>query len=296
MKAHKVQNNGISIFRLEDHHERFYQTCRRLSIPPIELPDFREALELLVKADSRHIGGEDERNALYLRPFIFATEESLSVKPSDEYIFSIVGSPVREYFGVKKQSDGEIDVMLCDKRYIRAAAGGTGRYKFSGNYPGTFPMKERGAKYNCSQTLWLDAKEHRYIEEMDTMNVFFLCRRSGREVLMTPSKDQNEILPGVTRESFIELCRVNSTMEIEETLIDYKMLLSGDYGELVEFFATGTAANLLRIGKLYSPHGEILWQSKETSHYSALLKDFWKSKLNQLPAFAKWHHIIYAKA
>ncbi len=246
LKAYAQADGSAALFRPDRNGARMRQSMRRIAIP--ELPDgvFELACALLAAADRDWIP-TSEGAALYLRPFAFGSEPHLSVRPADEYLFVVIASPVAEYFG-----DGLRAISVAvETADVRASSGGTGAVKFAGNYAAGFAAHGRASGIGSDQVLWLDAAEHRWVEELNAMNVMFLWRRRGRTVLSTPPLG-GTILGGVTRDSLLALapevpgiddvCEVPTTIdEVVDGMAD---------GSLVEAFACGTAAVIAPIGTL----------------------------------------------
>ena len=179
-------------------------------------------------------GGEE---SLYLRPFVFATEPGLGVRPATEYRYLVIGSPVGAYFkgGIKPVS------VWLSTEYVRACPGGTGAAKFGGNYAASLLAQAQAAENGCDQVVWLDAIERRYVEEMGGMNLFFVFGSGGSARLVTPELS-GSILPGVTRDSLLQLA-TDAGFAVEERKIDVEEWQKKvAAGEITEVFACGTAA------------------------------------------------------
>jgi branched-chain amino acid aminotransferase len=252
LKAYLLTDGSPALFRPARNAARMNTTARRIAIP--ELPDgaFELACALLADADRAWIPPSDGA-ALYLRPFAFASEAHLSVRPADEYLFVVIASPAASYFG---DHLGSITVAV-EEHDVRATPGGTGAVKFAGNYAAGFAGHGRARTAGCDQVLWLDAAEHRWVEELNAMNVMFVWSRGDRTVLTTPPLT-GTILEGVTRDSLLTLAadrttivdgtRIDDVAE-EPTSIDH--VLDGvATGALREVFACGTAAVVAPIGAL----------------------------------------------
>ncbi len=242
MKAFRMADGNVSIFRPEKNHERFNLSARRMCMPDVPKDLFIDALHQFVALENEWIP-ETEGSSLYLRPFMFATEARLGVKPSDEYYFMVVASPVGPYYSqpVKVKVEAE---------FARAAEGGTGHAKCGGNYGGSLYPAMLAKKAGFDQVLWTDAKTHSFIEESGTMNVLF---RFG-DVVVTPSLSSS-ILDGVTRDSILTMAedmgygveeRSVSVAELEQRLQD---------GSCREAFGAGTAAVVAPI-EYIDIHGE----------------------------------------
>ena len=170
LKAYRQDNGSITMFRPDANAARFNSTARRMAMPELPPETFIRALELLVAQDREWVPG-GEGNSLYLRPFMIATQRGLGVNhPSSEYLFCVIASPAASYFasGVKP-----VTVWLSQE-YTRAAPGGTGGVKTGGNYAAAFVAQQQAVDRGCDQVVWLDAAEHRWVEEMGGMNLFFV--------------------------------------------------------------------------------------------------------------------------
>ncbi len=244
MKAFRMRDGGINIFRIDKHHERLNASLDRMCMPPVPFDLFEAALHSLVKTDEAWVpGGEDV--ALYIRPLVFASEAKFGVKVSDEYTFIIITGPVSTLY----QKPIKVKV---ERRYIRAAKGGTGYAKCSGNYGGAFYPTQKARKEGFDQVLWMDALEHEYIEESGTMNLMFVI--DGK--LITPPLSDT-ILDGITRDSLLTIAK-DLSIETEERPVSIKEIIKAlDDKKTVEVFGAGTAAviapiNVIGIdGELY---------------------------------------------
>jgi branched-chain amino acid aminotransferase len=251
LKAYRQPDGSVCTFRPEANAARFNRSAARLAMPALDEARFVEAVDLLVDTERAWVpGGAD--CSLYLRPIMFATESALGVRPANEYLFLLFASPAGSYFagGVKP-----VNVWLSFDT-ARAAEGGTGAAKCAGNYAGTLVPQAAAAKEGCSQVLYLDGREHRYVEEMGGMNVFFALRSGDRTVLVTPELGRRTLLAGITRDSIITLAR-DAGYEVQERLfsVDEWVKTMGD-GTLLEAFACGTAAVITPIGSIRSERGE----------------------------------------
>jgi branched-chain amino acid aminotransferase len=240
MKAYRGEDGAISLFRPFENARRFRASAARLSMA--ELPEalFVEAVESLVKTDRDWIPGGD--GSLYLRPFMFASENFLGVRASAEYMFCVIACPVGPYFRGGKTS---VTVWVSD-RYTRAASGGTGSAKCGGNYAASLIAQTEAAAKGCDQVVFLDATEHRWIEEMGGMNLFFVMDDGS---LTTPPLS-GTILPGITRASIIELARREGVVVNETPYAFDAWRADAASGRVREVFACGTAAVVTAIGEV----------------------------------------------
>jgi branched-chain amino acid aminotransferase len=240
LKCYRTTANKLQLFRPRDNLRRMNQSAARLMMPEIDVESTLDAMKKLLKIDSDWVPSKPG-TSLYIRPNMFGSEAFLGVHPAEEYIFTIILSPVGSYF-----TSGQNGVSIhVEEQFSRAAEGGTGGSKAAGNYAGSFCAAARATKEGCDQVLWLDGKEHRYIEEIGAMNVMF---RIGEEIL-TPKLDGN-FLAGITRDSVIQLLR-HQDIQVSERRISIEEILSAiESKELKECFGTGTAAVVTPIGAL----------------------------------------------
>ena len=240
MKAFNDSNGGVNIFRPDQHQERINKSCRRMCIPEIDGDTFMEALEELMRLDHKWVPTK-RGNALYIRPFVFATDEDLSVKASNTYKFLIITSPVGAYY---KEGINPVSLITPD-RYVRSVKGGTGDIKATGNYGPTILPARKAKEDGFTQVLWLDAKEHKYVEEVGTMNIFF---KIGNRLITPPL--EGSILGGITRDSVIHLAEDwGITVEERRISID-EVFEASENGTLEEAFGTGTAAVISPVGRI----------------------------------------------
>ncbi len=248
MKAYNDPNGKIRLFRPDKNIERMNRTCRRLCVPEIDPADALEAITAIVKCDKDWIPTLPG-TSLYIRPFIIATDEHLGVHPSKNYLFCIILSPVGSYY-----ANGIDPVkIVIEREYVRAVKGGTGAAKVGGNYASSLIGQQKAEEMGYAQVLWLDGVHRKYIDEVGAMNVFFVI--DGKVV--TPTLENGNILPGVTRMSCIEMLK-SWGMEVEERLISVDELEEANAnGKLDEAFGTGTAAVISPIGE-FNDDGKII--------------------------------------
>ncbi|MFK5582158.1 MULTISPECIES: branched-chain amino acid aminotransferase [unclassified Serinicoccus] len=250
MKAYRHSDGTVWTFRPERNAERFNASARRLAMPELPPTIFLDAIKELVTLDQGWVPPADSgETSLYLRPFMIATEEALGVRPSNRYLFSVIASPAGAYF-----TGGLTPVSLwVSDQYVRAAAGGTGAAKCGGNYAASLASQAEGIEHGCDQVVFLDAAEHRYVEELGGMNLFFVYA-DGRVV--TPELT-GTILPGITRSSLIDLLRErgHDVTERRFTIDEWRDGVAG--GEITEVFACGTAAVITPVGRLAWSGGEL---------------------------------------
>lgn len=234
MKAYRTEGGEVALFRPGANIARMNRSAHRMCMPALPEAVFLEGLKELVRLDAAWLPKGDDA-ALYIRPFMFASDEYIGVKPSEGYRFMIFMSPVRAYYQEPLR-------VYLEMKYSRAFPGGTGEVKCGGNYAGgLFPTKLRQNE-GYHQQIWTDAMEHKYIEESGTMNVFFII--DG--VLVTPSLD-GTILPGITRDSILKLAR-EMNMPTQERKVTVEEVVAGlKNGKVTAAFGAGTAATIAPI-------------------------------------------------
>lgn len=245
LKAYRKEDGRILLFRPDRNMARLNSSNERLCIPAIDEAFAVEAIKKLVSVDQDWIPTA-EGTSLYIRPFIFATEAQVGVHPAQELLFAIILSPVGAYY---PEGLNPVKIYVEDK-YVRAVRGGMGYTKTGGNYAASLKAQDEAEKVGYTQVLWLDGVERKYIEEVGTMNVFFVID----DEIVTPEL-QGSILPGVTRMSCIELLKKQGYKVSERRLSIEEVAEAADAGKLKEAFGSGTAA-------VISPIGELKWDEK----------------------------------
>ncbi|MGB5078595.1 MAG: branched-chain amino acid aminotransferase [Sphingorhabdus sp.] len=246
LKAYRLVSGQMALFRPEQNARRFQRSARRLAMP--ELPEdlFLQSCRQLVEVDRDWFPPVDG-GAIYLRPFMIASEVFLGVKPSAEYLYMVIASASGNYF---KSGAPAISIWVSE-HYTRAAPGGTGAAKCGGNYASSLVAQSEAIAHGCDQVVFLDAAEHRWIEELGGMNLFFLFDDGS---LITPPTD-GTILEGITRESIITLAREQGLDVREERYAIDQWRADAISGKLVEAFACGTAAVVTPVGSVHSASG-----------------------------------------
>ena len=240
LKAYMGDDGKVRLFRPDMNAKRANDSNRRLCIPEIPEEDFVQAVAELVKVEKDWIPTA-EGTSLYIRPFVIATDEFLGVAPSKTYQFIVIVSPSGAYYASGLAPVG----IWIEDEYVRAVKGGIGFAKTGGNYAASLAAQVKAHDDGYSQVLWLDGVERKYIEEVGAMNIFF--KINGK--IVTPMLN-GSILPGVTRNSVINLCK-HWGMDVEERKISVDELLEAQKnGTLEEVFGTGTAAVISPVGKL----------------------------------------------
>ena len=246
LKAYRLADGGMAMFRPEANAARFNASARRLAMP--ELPEdlFVASCETLVRTD-RDWFPTVEGGSLYLRPFMFASEAFLGVRPAKQYRYLVIASPAGNYF---KSGAPAVSIWVSD--YTRAAPGGTGAAKCGGNYAASLVPTAEAFERGHDQVLFLDAAEHRWIEELGGMNLFFVFADGS---IITPPLT-GTILPGITRESLLKLAAEEGLSVREEKYSLDQWRADAASGHLLEAFACGTAAVVTPVGKVAGRDGE----------------------------------------
>ncbi len=246
LKAYKTEDKKVNLFRPIENIRRLNASCKRMCIPPIDEQFGVDAIKTLVDIDRDWIP-EEPGTSLYIRPFIFATDPYLGVRASETYSFVIITGPVGAYY---KEGMNPVKIYV-ESNYVRAVVGGLGEAKAAANYAASLKAQVEAKEKGYSQVLWLDGIEKKYIEEVGTMNVFFII---GDEVV-TPQLT-GSILPGITRKSSVELLRSWGYRMNERRISIDEVFSAHEKGLLKEVFGTGTAA-------VISPVGELNWNGKK---------------------------------
>lgn len=238
IKAYKDENNNAFIFRLYDNFKRFNVSAARMEMATVPEEIFVEGIRQLVAIEKAWIpSGED--HSLYIRPFMFATDEMIGVKPSDKYKFLVILSPTGPYYAKPMR-------IYVEEFFVRAVKGGIGFAKAAGNYAACLHPTEEAKKKGYDQILWTDPVEHKYVQEIGTMNVMFIIGNS----VVTPDLEAGTILNGVTRDTVLNLLK-EMGLAVEERPVSMDELIEAyKAGTLKEVFGTGTAATVSPIKEL----------------------------------------------
>ena len=243
LKAYRNPEGKINLFRPDMNAKRMRRTCERMCIPEIEEDLFVSSIEELVKVDADWIP-ELPGTSLYIRPFIISPEVNLAPVSASHFLYIVILTPVMPYHGDASGSLHGSHILVEDE-YIRAVVGGTGFAKCGGNYAGALRANVKAAQYKCNDVLWLDAKEHHYIEEVGTSNAFFVI---DGKVVTSPLT--GSILPGVTRDSVIQLLKKWGVEVDERRLPIDEAIEAVKSGRMTEAWASGTACVIAPIGLL----------------------------------------------
>lgn len=249
MKAYRSADGGVTLFRPEANARRFGSSARRMAMPEVPEELFLESLNQLIAVDRAWIP-DDPEGSLYLRPFMYASEPFLGVRPAKEYLYLVIASSVGPYFkgGVKPVT------VWVSQDFTRAAPGGTGAAKCGGNYAASLAAQAEAIEHDCDQVVFLDASGKGVIEELGGMNVFFVFDDGS---LVTPPLT-GTILPGITRDSVITLAKEFGHTVIERDYSFAQWRQDAASGHLREVFACGTAAVINPIGAVRCVEGEFV--------------------------------------
>jgi len=251
MKAHRGVDGSVSVFRPDRNAVRFQQSARRLAMPELPAETFLAAVDDLVMLDGADLP-HDPSISLYLRPLMFSTEPNLMLRPGEQYRFLLMAFLAGGFFG----DDALAPVsVLVSRDHSRAVAGGTGDVKCAANYGPSFVAQRLATEAGCQQVVWLDAAEHRWVEEMGGMNLFFVRRRPGGCEVVTP-RLTGTLLPGVTRDSLLVLAdRLGYAVQEEAVSVD-QWRAECMAGLITEAFASGTAAVVTPVGSVRDRDGD----------------------------------------
>ncbi|WP_069170523.1 branched-chain amino acid aminotransferase [Streptomyces griseus] len=252
LKAYRRPDGSVATFRPEANAARFQRSAARLAMPELPVETFIAACDALVRQDEAWVPAHGGEESLYLRPFMIAAEVGLGVRPANEYLFIVIASPAGAYFpgGVKP-----VSIWLSEDR-VRAVPGGMGDAKTGGNYAASLLAQAEAAAKGCDQVAYLDAVEHKWVEELGGMNLYFVYEQEdGGKRIVTPSLT-GSLLAGVTRDSLLTVARdLGYTSEEGRVSID-QWRADTRNGTLTEVFACGTAAVITPVGTVKSADGE----------------------------------------
>lgn len=238
MKAYKNENGEVFLFRPNKNAERINESAKRLCMPEVPEELFMNAVTELVKLDADWVPSQ-EGCSLYIRPFLFASEELLGVRPAEEYKFIVFTSPVGAYYG------DPVHVKI-ETEYSRASEGGVGFAKAAGNYAAALYPAKLGEEQGFRQLIWTDAKNHEYIEESGTMNIMFHIG----DTLITPNLDYKTTLAGITRDSVLTLAQELGVRVEERRVLVSEIIEAAQAKTLKDVFGTGTAATIAQIASI----------------------------------------------
>jgi branched-chain amino acid aminotransferase len=238
IKAYPLPGGEVAIFRPLDNFHRFNRSAHRMQMPEVPEELFIEGMRQLIALDKDWVP-HFPNHALYIRPFMIASDNAIGVRPSSKYLFMIICSPTGPYYTAPMR-------LYVEETYVRAVKGGVGYAKAAGNYAGAMYPTELAKQKGYDQVLWTDAFEHKYVQEAGVMNVLFVVGNK----LLTPGLEEGTILAGVTRDSVLAVAR-EMGLEVEERPISIDELIEAyEKGELKEVFGAGTAATISQIKEL----------------------------------------------
>jgi branched-chain amino acid aminotransferase len=262
MKAYRRDDGAIILFRPEENASRFNLSARRMAMPDVPAALFLESVRQLLDIDGGWV--PEGNGSLYLRPFMFANDVFLGVRPAAHYIFCVIASPSGAYFkgGAKPLK------LWVSEQYSRAASGGTGAAKCGGNYAGSLIAQAEATANGCDQVVFLDAAQHKWVEELGGMNIFFVMENG--EIRTPPLAS---ILPGITRASIIDLARMagHSVKEARYSLDEWRA--DAVSGKLKEVFVCGTAATVVGVAEVRSSTGPFSIAEGAVGPVTARLRD-----------------------
>jgi branched-chain amino acid aminotransferase len=261
IKAYKDREGNAYIFRPQDNYRRFNVSAERMQMPAVPEEIFMEGMRQLIALDSNWIPTKED-HSLYIRPFMFSSDELIGVRPSDNYKFMIILSPTGPYYSAPMR-------IYVEEKFTRAAAGGVGYAKAAGNYGAAMLATAEAKKKGYDQVLWTDAHEHKYVQECGTMNVFFIIG----DTAYTPDLSTGTILNGVTRQSAMTILQEMGFKVVEKMLSIHEIIDAYKAGELHEVFGTGTAATISLIKEL---------------RYKDFVMEFDVEKWKTAPTVKKW--------
>ncbi|MEW6594523.1 MAG: branched-chain amino acid aminotransferase [Thermodesulfobacteriota bacterium] len=263
LKAYRGENGAVHLFRPTANIERMNGSAARLCMPTLPAEMALAGLRTLVRTDAAWVPSAPGAT-LYIRPTMIATEAALGVRPARQYLFFIIMSPVGAYY---PEGFNPVRIYVTDQ-YVRAVPGGVGAAKAAGNYAASIRAAEEAKKKGFTQVLWLDACERRYVEEVGTMNIFFVM---DDEVVTPPLG--GSILPGITRDSVLRLLRDWGHRVVERPVAIEEVVATSASGSLKEAFGTGTAAVISPVGALHYKGQDCLINNGETGSLSRRLFD-----------------------
>lgn len=263
LKAYRGKDEQIYLFRPKDNLARFNRSAARMCMPEIDVDEVYAGIRQLLEIEQDWVPSV-KGATLYIRPTMIATEPALGVRPSKEYIFFVILSPVGAYY---PEGFNPVKIFVTDK-YVRAVRGGVGEAKTAGNYAASIMAAIEAQAQGFTQVLWLDACDRKSIEEVGTMNIFFVID----DELITPPLS-GSILPGITRDSVLKITREWGLNVVERNITIDEVIAASENGSLQEVFGSGTAAIISPVGSLYYKDQEIVVNGGKTGELSQKLFD-----------------------
>jgi branched-chain amino acid aminotransferase len=263
LKAYRGKDEKIYLFRPKDNLARFNRSATRMCMPEINVDDVYDGIRQLLDIEQDWVPSA-KGATLYIRPTMIATEPALGVRPSNEYIFFVILSPVGAYY---PEGFNPVKIFVTDK-YVRAVRGGVGEAKTAGNYAASIMAAIEAQEQGFTQVLWLDACDRKSIEEVGTMNIFFVIN----DELITPPLS-GSILPGITRDSVLKMTREWGINVVERNITIDDVIAASKDGSLQEVFGSGTAAIISPVGSLHYMNQEIVVNGRKTGALAQRLFD-----------------------
>ncbi|HCF61812.1 MAG TPA: branched chain amino acid aminotransferase [Myxococcales bacterium] len=264
LKAYRGKDGGIYLFRWQKNAQRIQNSAKRLMMESVDEEFFGRAVKSLVLIDQEWIP-DSPGSSLYIRPTVIATDPFLGVRPGDEYAFYVIVGPVGAYY---PQGFNPVRIWVSEED-VRAVRGGLGEAKTAANYAHSLQGQKKAASLGYTQVLWLDAIEHRWVEEVGTMNIFFVIK----DELITPPLG-GTILPGITRDSVIQIARHWGMKVTERRISIDEVIETAKTGDLTESFGTGTAAVISPVGVLSYKGAEVQVNKNQTGPLARRLFDY----------------------
>jgi branched-chain amino acid aminotransferase len=280
IKAYRDQQGNAAIFRPLDNFRRFNISAERMQMPAVPEEIFMEGMRQLVQLDQDWIPSLHD-HSLYIRPFMFSSDHVIGVKPSDTYKFMIILSPTGPYYIAPMR-------IYVEEKFVRAAPGGVGYAKAAGNYGAAMYATAQAKKQGYDQVLWTDVFEHQFVQEIGTMNVFFIIGNTA----ITPDLSSGTILAGVTRDSAITMLKEAGLTVEERPLSMHEVAAAYDRGDLTEVFGTGTAATVSLIKELKFKEKVMFFNTDNCPVSSKLKADMADIKEGKLPDTHGWLYKI----
>lgn len=280
LKAYQRPNNEMILYRPKDNFIRLNKSAQRLAMPTIDEDFLYKALLFHLSKEKRWLY-DDPRSAIYIRPFMFASEEFVGIHDPASYRYMVIMSPVGPYF------DGDV-ALKVEEELTRSVAGGMGEAKTGGNYAASMLATKQAAKDGFKQVIWLDGIEKKYIEEAGVMNIFVVMDN----VVYTPETN-GTILRGITRDSSIKYLKDLGYEVKEEKIAINDVVEAYKQGNVSEIFATGTAATIMPINKVTYRDTDMLFKYTDNSISSILLKHF--NEIRNGVIEDKHNHVILIK-
>jgi len=282
LKAYRSADDGVTMFRPEENARRFNVSAKRMAMPELPEDVFVQACEEIIRVDKAWVPGDE--GSLYLRPFMFANETFLGVKPASDFIFCVIACPVGAYF---KGGAKPVSIWVSDD-YSRAGPGGTGAAKCGGNYAASLVAQAEAIRHGCDQVVFLDAAEHKWVEELGGMNLFFVFDDGS---MITPPL--GTILPGITRKSVLHLAKEQGIKIEERNYSIDEWRADAQSGKLREVFACGTAAVIAAVGEVKSTKGDFVIGGTQTGPVTTKMRETLTAiQRNQITGPDGWVHKV----